>query len=114
MMVRMQITVEGKTHPVYRDVVHRPPPEVHLALGTSSEVELQHSPARGPPSELQLIALFRPKGGSKGRLTGSAPFKNTIGIFVVAEFAAKAVTGPPEATITETGRRTNSSASAGR
>ena len=45
--------------------------------------------------------------------TGSAPVSNTIGIDVVADLAANATVGLPQAAITATGRRTSSAASAG-
>jgi hypothetical protein len=44
---------------------------------------------------------------------GSAPISKTIGIVAVADFAASAEGAPPGATITATGLRANSAASAG-
>lgn len=44
---------------------------------------------------------------------GSAPISKTIGIVVVADFAARAAGAPPGATITATRRPTRSAASAG-
>ncbi len=41
MTYRIQITVDGTTYPIHRDVAHRHPAPVHLALETSSETELQ-------------------------------------------------------------------------
>lgn len=38
---RMQITIDGNTYPVHRDVAHRHPEAVHQAMGTASEAELQ-------------------------------------------------------------------------
>ena len=36
-----KVTVDGTTHPIYRDVCHRHPADVHAALGTESESDLQ-------------------------------------------------------------------------
>src|SRR5215475_9402907 len=63
-----------------------------------------------------LIPVALPPGlarlATRPSLTGSSLTTKTIGIVVVAAFAANAATGVDEA-ITETWRRTNSAASAG-
>jgi hypothetical protein len=41
--IRMQITVDGVTYPIYRDVANRHPDAVHRAMGTASEDELQRA-----------------------------------------------------------------------
>jgi hypothetical protein len=41
MTYRMQITIDGETYVLLRDVAHQHPPAVHQAMGTASEVELQ-------------------------------------------------------------------------
>jgi hypothetical protein len=41
MAYSIQITIAGTVYPIYRDVCHTHPAEVHKALGTSSETELQ-------------------------------------------------------------------------
>jgi hypothetical protein len=41
-MTKTQITVDGVTYPIYRDVAHTHPAAVHEAMGTASEAELQH------------------------------------------------------------------------
>ena len=61
-------------------------------------------PVMLPPGRERLVA--------KPSCTGSLPTKKTIGIVVVAAFAANE-DGGPEATIAATGRRTKSTASAG-
>jgi hypothetical protein len=43
MTMRIQITIEGRTYPIHRDVTHKHPEAVHEALGTASEAELQHA-----------------------------------------------------------------------
>jgi hypothetical protein len=52
------------------------------------------APVTFPPGRLKLA--------TKPIATGSAAFMKTIGIFEVADFATKAETGLPAATITET------------
>ena len=59
-----------------------------------------------------MLPLGRERLVVKPSCTGSFPTKKTIGIFVVAAFAANEDRGP-DATITATGRRTKSTASAG-
>jgi hypothetical protein len=63
-------------------------------------------PVMLPPGRLMLAT--RPP------FTGSVTIGNTIGIVVVAAFAATTETLPPAATITATCLRTNSAAIAGR
>ena len=63
------------------------------------------TPVRLPPGRLRLA--------TSPASTGSTPIEKTIGIVVVAAFAAGAA-GVPVATITATWRRTRSAANAGR
>src|SRR5215472_9876947 len=63
-------------------------------------------PVALPPGRLKLATM--------PILTGSSPHKKTIGIVVVAIFAARAELMPPVAAITSTRRSTNSAASAGK
>ena len=60
---------------------------------------------RLPPGRFKLSTI--------PSFTGSLPLVKTTGIVDVAAFAARAEGGPPPATMTETGRRTSSAASAG-
>lgn len=39
--MRIEVTVNGTTHQIVRSVCHNHPTEVHAALGTASEEELQ-------------------------------------------------------------------------
>src|SRR6516165_9050151 len=72
-------------------------------LASSSEVS-PPVPVMFPPGRLRLV--------TRPLLTGSAAIVKTIGMVLVAAFAASAETGPPPATRTSTGRRTSSAASA--
>jgi hypothetical protein len=64
------------------------------------------TPVTLPPGRLKL--------STKPALTGSPPIPNTIGIVVVAAFAASPEGSPPAATMTATCRPTRSAASAGK
>src|SRR5262252_2355484 len=64
------------------------------------------TPVTFPPGRLKL--------STKPALTGSPPIPNTIGIVVVAAFAASPEGSPPAATMTATCRPTRSAASAGK
>src|SRR5262245_20220651 len=86
-----------------------------VALGTTS---CSSSSRFGPTSTFKLVTPARlPPGrfrlATSPSATGSTAAENTIGIVVVALFAASADV-MPAAAITATGRRTNSAASAGK
>jgi hypothetical protein len=89
---------------------------IALPLGASSRARSNRLPTTGalkkltpvmlPPGRLRLLT-------SPGS-TGSPPIANTMGIVVVAAFAAKAAGVPLIAAITATFRFTSSAASAGK
>lgn len=70
-----------------------------------SAVPIKVAPVTFPAGRLKLVT--RPS------LTGSPPYANTIGIVVVAAFAARAGTGEPVVKITETRLFTSSAARVG-
>ena len=84
-----------------------------IALGAIWRSNSSRLVAKAPETKLTPVTF--PPGrfilATKPSLTGSLPVTNTIGSVVVMFFAASAAS--TFATITATGRRTNSSASSG-
>ena len=87
------------------------------ALGTSSCSSSSRLATNSSEKKIDthhVAAGSRRDSATRPNLTGSSPTTKTIGIVVVAALAASAAGGPPWATITATGRRTSSAASAGK
>ena len=87
---------------------------IRLAPGTSSNKSSSRFAANSPARKLIPVRLppGRARLATRPRTTGSSPTTKTMGIVVVAAFAAN-TEGNPAVAITATGRCTNSLASVG-
>lgn len=55
------VLIDGQRYHIVRDVAHVHPPEVHAALGTASEAELQHA-----LDQCRVADYYDPDGRHKG------------------------------------------------